>query len=65
MNTRRLVVWLVSGIVGLGSTIGVIAGFSTTLEKFSISSASLIFLSLGSLVFIWLDYFLKTDYLKN
>ena len=65
MNIRRAIVWGISIIFGAISVVGVIVLFGTTLEKFSITGALLIFLSLGSFAFIWLDFFLKTEYLRT
>lgn len=65
MNIRRAIVWGISIIFGAISVVGVLIMFGTTLDKFSITGALLIFLSLGSFAFIWLDFFLKTDYLRT
>jgi hypothetical protein len=65
MNIRRAIVWGISIIFGAISAVGVLLVFNTTIEKFSITGLVLIFLSLGSLAFIWLDYFLRTDYLRT
>jgi len=75
MMTKRLVVWAGSVAFGLVSTaivifpdiqLGPIAiGFGTTIEKFAYSNVLLLFLAMGSIAFIWLDYLLKTDYLKR
>lgn len=65
MAARRGIVWGASIFFGILSTIGVIAGFQTTLDKFSISNAILVFLSMAGLAFIWLDYIFRTDYLRR
>ena len=65
MNARRAIVWILSIFVGIISPIITIALFGTTLEKFSIGNAILVFASTGSIVFIWLDYILRTQYLKS
>jgi hypothetical protein len=65
MKVRRAVVWAISLVVGLAASAGAIAAFNTTLDKFSVSNALLICLSFASLAFIWLDYFLKTQYLRS
>jgi hypothetical protein len=65
MKIRRAIVWGVSLVVGLAATVGAIAVFQTTLDKFSMSNALLICLAFGSLAFIWLDYLLKTEYLRS
>jgi len=65
MKVRRAAVWTISLVVGLATCVGVILAFDTTLDKFSLSNALLICLAFGSLSFIWLDYFLKTQYLRS
>lgn len=65
MTIRRAIVWSISVLFGAASAIGVIFVFNTTIEKFSLTGALLIFLSLGSFAFIWLDYILKTEYLRT
>jgi hypothetical protein len=65
MNARRAIVWTISILVGIISTIVTIAVFGTTLEKFSIGNAILVFASTGSIVFIWLDYIFRTQYLRS
>ena len=64
MNARRIVVWAVSLVFGLLITIGIIVLFGTTLEKFSIANAILVFVSSAGIAFIWLDYLLRTQYLR-
>ncbi|MFN2147703.1 MAG: hypothetical protein ACK2T2_04875 [Anaerolineales bacterium] len=65
MNARRLIVWATSLVFGLISTIGIILIFGTTLEKFTPANAVLVFLSSGGIAFIWLDYLLRTQYLRS
>ncbi len=65
MTGRRLAVWILSALFGLAGATGVILAFRTTLERFSYPGALLVTLALGSLAFIWLDYFLKTSYLRH
>jgi hypothetical protein len=65
MNTRRTIVWTISILTGIVSTIVTIAVFGTTLEKFTVGNAILVFASTGSIVFIWLDYILRTQYLRS
>lgn len=40
-------------------------GFGTDPYKFAYSNVLLLFLSTAGIAFIWLDYFLKTDFLKK
>lgn len=83
LNNKRLILGLISSVVGLAVTVGVIylhipipgsdvllgsvyhIGFGTTPEKFAYSNVILLFLSTAALMAIWLDYFMKTDLLKN
>jgi hypothetical protein len=65
MIGKRIAVWTLSVLAGAASATGVILFFNTSLERFSFSNALLIFLAIGSLVFIWLDYFLKTEYIRT
>jgi len=65
MNLRRTIVWVASVGIGLLSTIGIILLFGTTLDKFSFTNALLVFLSTGSIIFIWLDYIFRTQYLRS
>lgn len=65
MNARRMIVWAVSLVFGFLITIGIIVLFGTTLEKFSIANAILVFVSSAGIAFIWLDYLLRTQYLRS
>lgn len=65
LNLRRGILWGVSIVTGLVATVGIILAFQTTIDKFSVSNALLIFLSFGSLAFIWLDLLLATNYLRK
>jgi hypothetical protein len=65
MTIRRIVVWVASIIFGTVTTVGILVIFDTTVKKFLPLNTLLVFLAAGSLAFIWLDYLLKTDYLRN
>lgn len=65
MTARRVLVWTISTIFGLATAVGVILAFQTTLEKFSVVNAFLVFVSFGALAFIWLDFILSTKYLRS
>jgi hypothetical protein len=52
-------------LFGLASAAGVILAFGTTLERFSVVNGFLVTASLSAVAFIWLDYFLKTNYLRG
>ncbi len=65
MTVRRVINWVVSLSAGLITTFVVIRLFDTTLDKFSLMNAILIFVSTAAIVFIWLDFILQTKYLRN
>jgi hypothetical protein len=65
MQMRRVVVWSISIVIGAAAAGGTLAFFDTTIEKFALSNLILVFLSSAGFVFIWLDYFLKTEYLSS
>ena len=65
MIARRVIVWIASIIFGLASAAGVILAFQTTLDKFSVVNATLVFISFAALAFIWLDWILHTQYLRS
>ncbi|NIM93144.1 MAG: hypothetical protein GTO18_05470 [Anaerolineales bacterium] len=65
MTIRRAIVWILSIIFGLICAVATILLFDTTIEKFSIPSTFLIFISFASFAFIWLDFFLSTNYLRT
>ncbi len=65
MSARRTIVWILSVGAGAASVAGVLMVFGTTLTKFSMTNALLVFLSIGSLAFIWLDFILRTQYLRS
>lgn len=52
MNARRAIPWISSFAIGLVTTVAVIKFFDTTLERFSLMNAVLVFLSSGALYFI-------------
>ncbi len=66
MQSKRVILWVLSALFGAAVTAGIIyVGFATTPERFAYSNVLLLFLSFGAVAFIWLDYLLKTDYLKS
>jgi hypothetical protein len=65
MNARRVIVWVACIVFGLVSAAGVILAFQTTLDKFSVANAFLVFASFAALAFIWLDWILHTQYLRS
>jgi hypothetical protein len=56
---------MISAAFGLICVLAALRLFDTTLERFAPGNALLVFLSMGSLAFIWLDFLLRTDYLRS
>jgi len=65
MTGRRVAVWILSALIGAAGAAGIILAFRTTLERFSYANALLVFLALGALAFIWLDFVFRTNYLRS
>ena len=75
LTTKRWIVNIVSLAVGAAVTyvtvylyipLGPITiGFGTTADHFAYSNVAILFISVAALVWIWLDYFLDTQYLKS
>ena len=66
MQTKRIIVFVVSAAAGVLANLGLIYGlFATTPEKFAYSNIALVFISVFCIVGIWLDYFLDTKILKS
>ncbi|MBI4769863.1 MAG: hypothetical protein HY784_05465 [Chloroflexi bacterium] len=75
MTAKRAAVWVLAALFGAAVTALVIyphitlgpltIGFGTTAQKFAYSNVLLMFVSMGGLAFIWLDYLLGANYLKK
>ena len=66
MRTKRLIVLGASVAAGAVATWLIIyAFFRTTVAHFPYSNAALVFISIGCIVGIWLDYLLDTKILKS
>jgi hypothetical protein len=52
-------------LFGAAVSYGTLLVFNTTISKFSPANTLLVFVSMGSLAFIWLDFILMTRYLKS
>lgn len=65
LSIRRTLVWALSAAIGLLGTVGILAAFATTLQRYSYGNALLTFLSIAALAFIWLDYGLRAEYLRS
>ncbi len=65
MDIKRMIVFVVSAVIGLATPFALIAYFGTTPQKFAYSNIALVAISVASIVGIWLDYFLDTKILKS
>lgn len=65
MAARRVVVWVISTGFGAVCVLAALRLFDTTLDKFAPGNALLVFLSMGALAFIWLDFLFRTNYLRS
>lgn len=65
MAVRRTIVWIGSALFGGVVVYGTLLVFNTTIDKFSPANTFLVFISMASLAFIWLDFVLMTRYLKS
>lgn len=64
MVIRRMILWITSTFFGGISTSVTTAIFNASATSLPLASTILIFLSFYGLAFIWLDYFLKTQYFQ-
>jgi len=70
MNIRRTIVWVISAIFGIIAAAGVIVVFRSNLTEFTVGLFPgdlplVLLLSFASLAFIWLDFILRTEYLRS
>lgn len=65
MQIRRAIVWSISIVIGAAAAVGTLILFDTTVEKFALANVILVFLSSAGFIFIWLDFFFKTEYLSG
>lgn len=60
-----MIVWALAALFGVISVVVTILLFGTTLQRFSYVNALLVFLGMGSIAFIWLDWVLRTRFLQT
>ncbi len=65
LSSRRAIVWVISIVLAILGMLLTVWALGTTLERYSIANLSLLVISYGSLAWIWLDYFMKTDMLQK
>jgi hypothetical protein len=76
MVAKRVVVWVISVVVGMAAGYATVAAFGTSVDRYAvdlnfgvldvlINNFAFLCLSYASLIWIWLDYFLSTDMLPE
>ncbi|OGO68082.1 MAG: hypothetical protein A2Z37_12430 [Chloroflexi bacterium RBG_19FT_COMBO_62_14] len=70
MKIRRTIVWVISAIFGIIAAAGVIVVFRSNFTEFTVGLFPgdlplVLLLSFASLAFIWLDFILRTEYLRS
>jgi len=70
MKIRRSIVWVISAIFGIIAAAGVIVVFRSNFTEFTVGLFPgdlplVLLLSFASLAFIWLDFILRTEYLRS
>lgn len=71
MKSRRIALWVLSLGVGIAGTVGTVLVFGSDFNRFWTNFLFkgdlplLLTLGYGSLAFIWLDWMLRTEYLKR
>jgi len=64
MVAKRVVLVVISVLIGLAGTSATLLLFRTDPEHFAWSNTILLFIAFGCLSGVWLDYFLGTDLMK-
>ena len=76
MVAKRVVVWVISVVVGMAAGYATVAAFGTSVDRYAvdlnfgvldvlINNFAFLCLAYASLIWIWLDYFLGTDMLPE
>jgi ABC-type transport system involved in multi-copper enzyme maturation permease subunit len=65
MLAKRVVLTIISLLVGLAGTAGTLLAFRTDPEHFAWSNTFLLFVAFAVFSGVWLDYFLGTEILKS
>jgi hypothetical protein len=65
MLAKRVVLFVISILVGLAGTAGTLLVFQTDPEHFAWSNTILLFIAFGVFAGVWLDYFFGTDLMKS
>ncbi len=64
MVAKRVILVVISILVGLAGSAATLLIFQTDPEHFAWSNTVLLFLGFGFLAGVWLDYFLGTEFMK-
>jgi hypothetical protein len=70
LKIRRAIVWVISVVFGFIASAGAIVYFHSNLAEFTVGLFPgdlplVLILAFASLAFIWLDFILKTEYLRS
>lgn len=65
MLAKRIILTIISILVGLAGTAGTLLAFRTDPAHFAWSNTVLLFIAFGGFTGVWLDYFLGTEILKS
>ena len=65
MLAKRIALFVISALIGVLGTLGILLWFRTDPDHFAWSNTFLLFLSIGVFVGVWLDYFLGTELMKQ
>lgn len=65
LGSRRAIVWVVSITASILLSLGTVAVFNTTFEKYGVINMFVLGVGYFGVLWVWLDYFLKTDMLPH
>lgn len=76
MVVKRLIVWILSLLIGAAGAFATVSAFGTTVERYAvdlnfglldliINNLFFLFLAIAALSWIWLDYILQTKLLPE
>lgn len=65
LGTRRAIVWILSVVLGVASAIGTVLAFGTTFERYGFANIAVLAVGYFGVLWIWLDFFLKSDMLPK
>lgn len=76
MLVKRLIVWILSVLIGAAAAFATVSAFGTTVERYAVNlnfgfldlilnNFFFLFLAIAALSWIWLDYILQTKLLPD